>query len=104
MRIEERWDVIPGAESNAALLTRILSAMNRIVAAHPDQLVVVVTHGGVIAHLLAHATGSRPFAFSGPDNASISHIVVVNGQMVLRRFNDTSHLSAAMVSRVDLPS
>ncbi len=104
MRTEERWDVIPGAESNAVLLKRILAGMDRIVAAHPDQLVVVVSHGGVIAHLLAHATGSRPFAFSGPDNASISHIVVVNGQIVLRRFNDTSHLSTAMVSRIDLPT
>jgi len=104
MREQERWDVIPGAESNAALLERCLKGLNRIVSAHPDQMVVVVSHGGVIAHLLAYATGSRPFAFGGPDNASISHIVVTDGAIILRRYNDTSHLSSDMGSRLDLPT
>ncbi|MDK1025583.1 MAG: histidine phosphatase family protein [Gammaproteobacteria bacterium] len=104
MRQQQRWDVIPGAESNEALHTRTMAGLKRITAAHPDQLVVVVSHGGVIAQILAHATGSRPFAFSGPDNASISHIVVVGDEILLRRFNDTSHLSELMGSDVDLPT
>jgi len=93
MVAEERWDVIPGAESTAALNARVTHAVTAIAARHPDQLVAVFTHGGVIAAVLSIATGSRPFAFTGADNASISHLVVTADRWVLRRFNDTSHLS-----------
>ena len=42
---------------------------------------------------MAEASGSRPFAFLGADNASISHLVIVTPQVLLiRRFNDTAHL------------
>ena len=54
--------------------------------------VVVVTHGGVIGEVLANATGARGFAFIGADNASISHIVVEEDRVTVRRFNDTTHL------------
>jgi probable phosphoglycerate mutase len=40
------------------------------------------------------ATGSRPFAFAGADNGSISELVVDSaGVWRLRRFNDTAHLA-----------
>ena len=93
MRAEERWDVIPGAESWEALNTRIMRGLQRIHAAHPDELVVAVVHGGVIGHIIAHAAGGRPFSFNGADNGSISHIVVHGDQLITRRFNDSSHLT-----------
>lgn len=93
MVAEERWDVIPGAESTADLNARVSRSLAAIAARHPDQMVAVFTHGGVIAALLSIATGSRPFAFTGADNASISHVVITADRWVLRRFNDTSHLS-----------
>ena len=34
------------------------------------------SHGAAIGEILAQATGSEPFAFVGPDNASISRLVV----------------------------
>jgi probable phosphoglycerate mutase len=89
---EERWDVIPGAESSAALADRVRDAVRRICAAHPDRRIAVVTHGGVIGQLLALATGSRPFAFAGADNGSLSQVVVAGDRWQLRRFNDTAHL------------
>jgi len=92
MLAEQRWDVIPGAESAESLRTRVRSAIERIVAAHPGQRVVVVAHGGVIAELLAQAVDSRPFGFLGCANASISHLVAVGDRWILRRFNDTAHL------------
>ncbi len=55
----------------------------------------VFTHGGTIGELLAQATGSEPFAFTGADNASISVLVVTPPRWILRRFNDTAHLDAA---------
>jgi probable phosphoglycerate mutase len=93
MLAEERWDVIPGAESAGSLAARVRSALTRIAAAHPGGRVAVVTHGGVIGQALALATGSRPFAFAGTDNASISQLVLTGDRWLLRRFNDTAHLA-----------
>lgn len=98
MLAEERWDVIPGAESLTALNTRVMRGLNRIAARHPDELVVAVVHGGVIGHIISTATGARPFAFHGADNASISHIVMTDGKIQVRRFNDSSHLSEQMAA------
>ena len=88
----EDWGHIPGAESFAALTERCVRGVRRIHAAHPDQRVAVFVHGGVIGALLAHAAGSRPFAFAGADNASIQHLVVSGDDWRLRCYNDTSHL------------
>lgn len=92
MWAEERWDVIPGAEPADAFAARTSGALTRIAAAHPGQLVAAVVHGGVIAVLLAMATGSRPFAFLGADNASISRLVITPQRWILRGYNDTAHL------------
>jgi len=92
MAAEERWDVIPGAEPSAELTGRVSAAIERIVAAHPGQRVVAVTHGGVIGAILAQATGSRPFAFLGAENTSISRLVVTQDRWVVRGFNDTAHI------------
>jgi probable phosphoglycerate mutase len=89
---QERWDVIPGAEPAEEFDARLQRGLQRIVAAHPDGRVVAVVHGGVIGQLLHRVTGSRAFAFSGADNASISEIVVAGPRTILRRYNDTSHL------------
>jgi probable phosphoglycerate mutase len=95
MMVEQRWDVIPGAESPESLRGRVRGAIERIVAAHPDERVVVFSHGGVIAEILAQvADTKRPFAFLGCDNASISQVVAFSGRWILRRFNDTAHLDA----------
>jgi probable phosphoglycerate mutase len=92
MWAEERWDVIPGAEPAEGFATRVGGAIRRIAAAHPDQRVAVVVHGGVIGQALALATGSRPFAFLGADNGSISRLVVTPQRWILRGYNDTAHL------------
>ena len=93
VRAEQRWDAIPGAESNAVLDERIGRGLRRIASRHPDELVVAVVHGGVIARIMAMASGSEAFAFTGADNGSISHIVMSGESIVVRRFNDCSHLS-----------
>ena len=96
---EQRWDVIPGAEAAEDFARRVRGAVERIAAAHPDQRVAVFAHGGTIGEILHQATGSQPFAFMGADNASISHVVVSGDHWILRRYNDTSHLSARLTSR-----
>jgi probable phosphoglycerate mutase len=89
---EERWDVIPGAEAQDAFDERVWNGFVRIVSAHPDQRVMVVSHGGVIGQLLHRVTGARRFAFSGADNASVSEIVATPERVILRRYNDVAHL------------
>jgi probable phosphoglycerate mutase len=89
----ERWDVIPGAEPHDAFDARVWGAFQRIVAAHRDQRVMIVAHGGVIGHLLHRVTDSRRFAFSVADNASISEVVASPDRVVLRRYNDVRHLA-----------
>ena len=90
---EQRWAVIPGAEQDEAFAARVRAAVTRIAAAHPDQRVAAFTHGGVIGQLLAQASGARPFAFSAAENGSISQVVVAGDRWIVRRFNDTAHLT-----------
>ena len=89
---EERWDVIPGAESLEQLQARVRAGIERIASAHRDERVVVFTHGGVIGTIVGLATGGRTFAFITADNASLTHLVVTDERWILRRFNDTGHL------------
>ncbi|GAC1533911.1 MAG: histidine phosphatase family protein [Acidimicrobiales bacterium] len=98
MMARERWDVIPGAESSEGLATRVRAAVGRLAAEHGGQRVVAFTHGGVISEVLRLATGARPFAFTGAENGSISQIVVVGDRWIVRRFNDTAHLSAGLAT------
>ena len=91
--VNERWDRIPGAEPFDDFDARLRRGIGTIAAAHVDERVVAVVHGGVIGQLLSIASGSTPFAFTAADNASISELIVMpNGTWRVRRFNDTSHL------------
>jgi probable phosphoglycerate mutase len=93
---EERWDVIPGAETMAELAARVRRGVASIVdRAGPDVSAVAVVHGGIIGELCRQATESRPFAFIHSDNASITRIVVLaDGRWLLRSFNDIAHLAS----------
>jgi probable phosphoglycerate mutase len=93
MFVEQRWDVIPGAEPTESFGARVRAGLERIIDAHPDQRVVVVVHGGVIGELVRQAVdGGQGFAFVGADNGSITHLVVHGDRWTVRRFNDTAHL------------
>jgi probable phosphoglycerate mutase len=92
MMQEERWDVVPGAESAEEFGGRIRRAIERLRIAHPDGRVVAFSHGAAIGEVLAQATGSRPFAFLMSDNAAIARLVLTAEGSILRGFNDTAHL------------
>lgn len=88
------WVPPPGGEDREGFADRCVAAMTDIVARHPEQTVVVASHGGALGVYLAHLLEMPmhrhlPFQF---DNASLS-IVKVGGQRIrLVKFNDTSHL------------
>lgn len=90
---EGRWDVIPNGEPSDEFRARVRAGIERIAAAHPDELVVAVVHGGVIGQVMNLIAGASGFAFGGADNASISHVVIESDRWRMRCFNDTSHLS-----------
>lgn len=95
MRANKEWGEIPGAETNAQLQARTVGAVERIAAAHPDEMVAVFCHGGVIAAIVGHAVGVGPFGFNGSRHTAISHLVVNRpghaDRWVLRSFNDAGH-------------
>jgi probable phosphoglycerate mutase len=94
MHAEETWDVIPNAETMAAFAARVRRGIE-VILGHVDagSTAVAFAHGGTIAEVCRQATGARGFSFLGPENTSISRLVVLNsGRWVLRGFNDVAHL------------
>lgn len=49
----------PGGESFVAMQTRMVTTISRLVAAHPGQTVVAVSHADPIRAVVAHALGSH---------------------------------------------
>jgi probable phosphoglycerate mutase len=91
---EERWEVIPGAETMASLAERVRAGVEAVAAAAgPDVSVAAIVHGGVIGEACRQATDSRPFAFVHSDNGSLTRLIVLpDRSWLLRSFNDTAHL------------
>jgi probable phosphoglycerate mutase len=94
---EQRWELIPDAEPQAAFAERVRAGIGRIVGRHPGQAVAVFTHGGVIGEVLAQATGATAHAFTQADNGSITHLVASLSRWTVRGFNDTGHLGPGPV-------
>jgi probable phosphoglycerate mutase len=104
VQADERWDAIPGAEPHEAFRARVRRAVATIAERHPGQRVAVFTHGAWIGEMLAIASSSRPMAFLGADNASISQVIVMGDRWVVRRFNDTSHLTDHFTEAAQAPT
>jgi probable phosphoglycerate mutase len=90
---EQRWDVVPGAESREEFGGRLRRAIERIADAHPGGRIIVFSHGAAIGEILAQASDSDPFAFINADNTSISRLVVTPERWIVRGYNDTAHLA-----------
>ncbi|MEX0318311.1 MAG: histidine phosphatase family protein [Ruegeria sp.] len=88
----QEWGEIPGAETTAALHTRVRAGLMRIAERHADQRVAAFVHGGVIGAAMAMACGAEPFAFNNAANGSISRLVIHRGRMTVMGFNDCAHL------------
>lgn len=84
----------PHGESAAQLRARVLGALNRCLARHPQGDVLWVTHGGVISALLLHALGlsnERRWQFAR-GNTSLFEFEYLPAMVKILRANDTSHL------------
>ena len=94
LRFEEDF-AMPEGESTRAFHARVMAAVRQLVAAHPGQTVVVVTHGGVLDMIYRTA---RSLGLSGPrqseiPNAGLNRIRVREGAMDILTWADTRHLA-----------
>jgi probable phosphoglycerate mutase len=86
---------MPEGESTRAFHTRVLDAVQRVVAAHAGQTVIVVTHGGVLDMIYRTA---RSLGLNGPrqgeiPNAGVNRIRVREGVFDIVSWADTLHLA-----------
>lgn len=92
---EQRWERIPGAETQQEFAARTKSVIERLAERHAGSAVAVFTHGGFIGQVLAEASGAAALhAFINADNASITQLAVTRRRWTVRRFNDVGHLRA----------
>lgn len=99
MALIEQGQDIPrgGAETVSALRKRVVEAVGALAHLHRKATLGLVTHGGCIRMLLAHAdnyTGNNFKHFPHIGNTSISVVSIKGGQWHLERSNDMSHLEA----------
>jgi probable phosphoglycerate mutase len=94
LRFDEDF-AMPEGESTRAFHARVMEAIQRLVAAHPRQRVVVVTHGGVLDMIYRTA---RSLGLSGPrqseiPNAGFNRIEVREGGIDILTWACTRHLA-----------
>ena len=102
-QIEERyelpnWDVdpsqrnVPGGESLLDFFARATAVIDTIVAAHPHELVVVVSHGGFIEQAMKIYQGLSGAVRLRPriEHCSMTEIEFDDGPTRLLRYNDLS--------------
>ncbi len=88
---------IPGGEKFSALQHRIGAALDEIIAAHPDETVAVVSHGGAIRAALCAALCMPLNAFwhIRQDNTAVNRVTYFpdEARAVVELVNDVNHLT-----------
>jgi probable phosphoglycerate mutase len=96
--VAPNWDIdpsqinVPGGESLLGFNRRCVDAMERIVARHPKQLVVMVVHGGFIEQAMKLYQGLGGGVRMQPriENCSMTEIEFASDHKRLMRYNDLS--------------
>lgn len=71
----------PGGESPSQVRARALAVLERIVRRHPEQTVVIVSHGGTIRWISAEALGYDDVASAGIRGVSNGGVVVLDAHL-----------------------
>ena len=92
---------VPGRETRDEVTSRVIPALVAIAERHPDQAVIVVTHGGVIRSVLTeiepdHAPG-EPIR-----NGSVHSVRHVDGTLQLIAFDDPIEVETRAMGDDDL--
>lgn len=86
----------PRGESRRVFHARVRRTLEELIGQHPNQRVVVVSHGGVIASGIAQLTGGDPndWARYQVKNCSLTHVEVAGWtDVILHCWNDVLHLN-----------
>jgi broad specificity phosphatase PhoE len=90
-----------GGESYEEMALRVVTAVGEIASEHPGRRVLVVSHGGSVRAVHAHALGMEFHAYrrSAPvePNARLSAVVVENGRFSLEHLSDEPGLHSRQV-------
>ena len=94
LRFHEDYSM-PLGESTRQFHARVMDAVHRVVAAHPGETLVVVTHGGVLDMIYRTA---RSLGLNGPrqsdiPNAGFNRVRVREGGIDLLAWADVAHLA-----------
>jgi broad specificity phosphatase PhoE len=94
-----------GGETRRELQTRVVAAITTIAARHPDERVLVVSHGGALRALACWVLLSdlRAVRRLDLDNCALSRVDVEAGQPTMRRWNDVCHLDGLVEPRTGDP-
>jgi broad specificity phosphatase PhoE len=87
------WDAWPGSELAAAFKSRVVESIEGIVARHPGDRVVLVTHGGVINAYVGDFLGTTDDMFFTPAHASVTRVRARHDRRVLTTLNELQHLT-----------
>ncbi len=91
---------VPGGESAAAFRERALACLAEIAARHPDEVVVVVTHGLVCDIAYRAAKGIELMARRDFElvNAALNHFRCEDGVWHIDAWGDAGHLDAELTT------
>lgn len=90
-----RWDSIAGSEPSAQLRARLTATLDRIIAAHVGERVLIVSHAGAINAYLAAVLGLANDYFFPTANTSISVMRAQGERRMVFSLNDVGHLLVA---------
>ncbi len=91
---------VPGRESREQVVARVLPALLAIAESHPEQSVIVVSHGGVIRSVLNAIDPNGRHGAIG--NGSVHSITHENGSLRLIAFDDPIEEESQSLSVDDL--
>ena len=88
---------IPGGETFAEVKERASAAIEKLVARHPQETIVVVTHGGTIRTIICAALNIHlKYLWSiRQDNTAVNIIEYYAERSIVTLINDTHHLQLA---------
>lgn len=98
--LDDHDAAFPGGESRRKFHTRVREALDRIVAEHTGERIVLVAHGGVIGSLVSQLLGENPNDWRriSVHNCSITHIELATSGPVAHVINDVIHLEELELS------
>jgi probable phosphoglycerate mutase len=95
--LEFAQDIVPGYEHDDIFRERVIPNMLALIESHPEDEVVVITHGGVIGAFYRHVLGITQRGTFSIANAALSTYEVRNGDAAkgqILTLNDACHLRA----------